>query len=146
MQVIVLLGLLTHIPGHHMVTNTKVASFIETESNLQFKILLKFFNIYSKTRLQILSKPQAPKVPNELLSNSDELESQANQAALKDSKDSKIFKGNVEKACKNSLQRQPAETACRDCLQRQPAKTESKLFEQIPTKSKRIQMNSKESK
>ena len=58
-----------------------------------------------------------PKIPNELLSNSDKLESQANQAALKDSK---VFKGFN---CRKSLQEQLAETACRDSLKRHTAET-----------------------
>ena len=53
-----------------------------------------------------------------MLSDSEELKSQANQAALKDSK---VF---------NGFNRQPAETACRDSLQRQPA--EVSMGDMIP--------------
>ena len=60
---------------------------------------------------------KSPKIPKELLSNSKELEFQANQAALEDSK---VFK---EFNCRKSLQRQPAETASRNSLHRCQWKT-----------------------
>ena len=83
-----------------------------------------------------------PKIPNELLSNSDKLESQANQAALKDSK---VFKGFN---CRKSLQRQPAEIACRDTLQKsfQMILKESKRFQRNPKYFKKIQKMPRDSK
>jgi len=63
-------------------------------------------------------------MPKELLSGSEELESQDDQAALKDPKvfqSIKLQKEPTERACRESLQRQPVETACRDSLQRQPS-------------------------
>ena len=70
------------------------------------------------------------------------LESQANQAALKDSK---IFKGfNMKKI----LQRQPAETVCRDTNREYDFKRlkEFKRIRKSTKEFKRIQKNSKESK
>ena len=70
-----------------------------------------------------------PKIAKELLSYSEELESQADQAALK----------RIPKVSKNST----AETACRDSLQREPAEIaaetkESKRFQKNPKDFKRI--------
>ena len=70
--------------------------------------------ISKQTRLEILSRPQAPKIPKELLSNSEELESQADQAALKGSK-------GFQSIQRIQMQKEPAETAYRDSLRRQPA-------------------------
>ena len=68
-----------------------------------------------------------------------EIESQADQAALKDSK---VFKGF---SCKKSLQRQPAETA-KESKRFQKNPKYSKRTLKIPKESKRIQKNPKESK
>jgi len=89
----------------------------------------------------------SPKILKELLRNSEELESQADQTALKD------FKGFN---CRKSMQRQTAETVCRDSMQRQPTEAACReslqiyqwkiWFQKFSNNFERVQKNSKDFK